>query len=282
MGSAVARRLLDCGHPVSVRDVRPDAEAPLARAGARICASPAAVAAGCDVVITLVVDAAQTDEVLFGPDGVVAGAGKEVVVVVMSTLSPAFVAAAAARLAAAGIAFVDSPCSGGPARARAGEMSTMIAADPALLARHAPLLASLSSRRFVVGDRPGDGARMKVVNNLLAGANLVAAAEAMDLGVRLGLDARRLFEVVSESSGASWIFGDRMSRVLAGDREAKARLDILRKDLSLAVEAARDTGSPGTMARAAARVFDEASAAGMGDEDDSALVDWYARGAGEN
>lgn len=114
MGSAVARRLLDCGHPVSVRDIRPEAEAPLERAGARICASPAALAAGCDVVITLVVDAGQTDEVLFGPDGVATRIGKEAVVIAMSTLSPAFVEATARRLAAAGIAFVDAPCSGGP------------------------------------------------------------------------------------------------------------------------------------------------------------------------
>ncbi|MBI1397726.1 MAG: NAD-binding protein [Betaproteobacteria bacterium] len=281
MGGAVARRLLDRGFPVCVRDVRPEAEAPLREAGARVCEGPAAVARACRIVITLVVDAAQTEDVLFGPEGVARAVaeGRSPDVFVMSTLPPDYVASAAERLGRIGVSLVDAPCSGGPARARCGEMSTMIAAPVDVTDRCADVLDAISSRRFFAGERVGDGSRVKIVNNLLAGANLAAAAEAMDLGRRLGLDLERLFEVVRASSGASWIFEDRMARALANDAHPNARLDILRKDLRLAVDAASSVGSPGFMARRASEVFDAASASGLGDADDSSLLGWYARAA---
>lgn len=275
MGLGVALRLRDLGFSVSVRDVRPEPEAMAAAAGARVHLTPSALAKSCDVVITLVVDAAQTEKVVFGPDGIAGGMPPQGVLVAMSTMPPAYVADLGERLAARGIAFVDAPCSGGPARARDGTMSTMIAGSAQAMARCGPVLEAISSRRFPVGERPGDGAKAKIVNNLLAGANLVAAAEAVAMGERLGLDLATLFGVVSASSGGSWVFGDRIGRVLEGDRSVRARLDILRKDLSIAVATAQAQGSATPMAEAAYAAFDAASKDGRGNEDDSAMVQWF-------
>jgi len=275
MGLGVALHLRDLAFEVHVRDLRPAQERLAADAGAWVAPSPAALAAACDVVLTLVVDDVQTEAVLYGADGVLAGLRPGGVVVAMSTLPPAYVDDLGRRLAARGVPFIDAPCSGGPARARDGTMSLMVAGPAEDRARGQAVLDALSSRQFVVGERPGDGARTKIVNNLLAGANLVAGAEAMALGLQLGLDARILFDVIQASSGASWVFGDRIARALADDREPRARLDILRKDLSIAVAAARDAGVHAPMAEAASRGYDAASRAGYGDEDDSALLRWY-------
>jgi 3-hydroxyisobutyrate dehydrogenase len=275
MGLGVALRLRDLGFSVGVRDIRPEPEAVAAAAGATVHATPAALAKSCDVVITLVVDAAQTDEVVFGPEGLADAMRPQSVLVAMSTMPPAYVAILGQRLAARGIAFVDAPCSGGPARARDGTMSTMIAGPAMAMARCGGVLEAISSRRFPVGERPGDGAKAKIVNNLLAGANLVAAAEAVAMGERLGLDLATIFGVVSASSGGSWVFGDRIGRVLEGDRGVRARLDILRKDLSIAVATAQAQGSATPMAQAAYAAFDAASKDGWGDEDDSAMVQWF-------
>ena len=275
MGLGVALRLRDSGFAVGVRDVRPEPERVAASAGAVVQPSPAALARTCDVVITLVVDAAQTEAVVFGPDGLADALSPDGVLVAMSTMPPAYVADLGQRLATRGIAFVDAPCSGGPARARDGTMSTMIAGPEAAVTRCAAVLEAISSRRFPVGERPGDGAKAKIVNNLLAGANLVAAAEAVAMGERLGLDLSTLFRVISASSGGSWVFSDRIGRVLEGDRGVRARLDILRKDLSIAVATAQAQGIATPMADAAYAAFDAASKDGRGDEDDSAMVQWF-------
>ena len=143
-------------------------------------------------------------------------------VLLCPTIAPQDAEALAAALAERGIGCIDAPMSGGPARARDGSMSLMLAAPQALLARHAPLLEVLSSRRFVISERAGDGARTKLVNNLLAGINLVGAAEAMALAERLGLDLSTTLDVIEQSSGQSWIGSDRMRRAIAGDLEPRA------------------------------------------------------------
>ena len=142
------------------------------------------------------------------------------------------------QLATHAIDLLDAPISGGPARAEDGTLSMMLACDPALRARHDRVLNDIASRLFYIGPKVGDAARTKLVNNMLAGINLVAAAEAMALGARLGLDRRALFDVIAASSGASWIGTDRMARALAGDWVPRARAAILTKDVGLAVDMA--------------------------------------------
>ncbi len=273
MGGALALRLLDGGYRLTVRDLRPEAEAVAARAGARVAADAADAADGCSVLIVVVVDAAQCDDVLFGARGAAQTLRPGQAVLLCPTIAPQDVERLAARLAAQGVGCIDAPMSGGPQRARDGSMSLMVACDDALFARHEPVLRQLSSRLFRVGTRPGDGARTKLVNNLLAAVNLAAAAEAMAMAERLGLDAPRTLAVIEQSSGQSWIGSDRMRRAIAGDFEPRAHTRLLAKDSTLALAMARDAGLPlpafGALAQ---RLFQQACASGLADRDDASLL----------
>lgn len=151
-------------------------------------------------------------------------------------------------------------------------MSLMVACEPAVFEQHRPLIEALSSKVFRVSARPGDGARTKLVNNLLAGINLVGAAEALALAQRMGLDLRTTLDVIEQSSGQSWIGSDRMRRAIAGDFNPRAHMTLLRKDTRLAVEAARAAGFQGPLGPAASMVFEAAVQAGMADLDDGALL----------
>jgi 3-hydroxyisobutyrate dehydrogenase len=271
MGGAMALRLRDLGHAVAVRDIRPDAEAACAAAGATVHATPATLARHCALVIVCVVDGAQTREVLFGRDGIVHGLVPGGTVMLCPTIAPEDVADAAVALAARGLHWLDAPMSGGPARARDGTMSLMVAAEDATWARWQPLLGALAARLFRVGTRPGDGARTKLVNNLLAAVNLAGAAEALRLADRLGLDAARTLEVIEQSSGQSWIGSDRARRVLAGDATPRAHMTLLAKDAALALAAAQGAGLVLPVATDAAEAFARACRDGLADADDSAL-----------
>ncbi len=280
MGMGVAKRLLARGFEVHVRDIRPEAEAEARAAGAVVGASPAAVARACPVVITLVVDAAQTEEVVFGSDGVAAGMRPGGVLVMCSTVSPEFAGPLADRLAPRGIRVLDAPVSGGPARALDGTMSMMIGGDAEAWETARPALEAMSGKRFRVGARTGDGAKMKLVNNLMAGINLAAACEGMVFGLKLGLDPRTIFEVACASSGGSWVFADRMPRVLDGDYTTKAAVDILAKDLGLALEAGAAAKALLPIGAVARQAYLAASALGFGQEDDAAVAKYYAAVSG--
>lgn len=278
MGGAMALRLRDLGHSVVVRDVRREAEATCVAAGAMACPTPAALAQHCALVIVCVVDATQTREVLFGHDGIVHGMSAGGCVMLCPTIAPEDVAEAAAALTAGGLQWLDAPMSGGPARARDGTMSLMVAAADAAWARWQPLLAQLAARLFRVGARPGDGARTKLVNNLLAAINLSGAAEVLRLADALGLDAARTLDVIEQSSGQSWIGNERARRVLAGDAVPRAHMSLLAKDSALALAAAQAAGLVLPVAQEAADAFASACRNGLADADDSAL--WRGRAAG--
>ena len=272
MGLAMALRLRDAGQAVRVHDIDPARHALAAAAGAVPAASPADAAAGCAVLIVAVVDAAQTEAVLFGPQGAAAALPPGASVLLCPTIGPADVEALAARLAQAGLGCLDAPMSGGPARARDGGMSLMVAGAPATRAALQPLLQHLASRLFHIGDRPGDGARTKLVNNLLAATQLAASAEAMALAQRLGLDGAATLAVISASSGASWIGADRMARALDGDFAPRAHTSLLAKDAALALAMAAQAGVRPLLGTAAAGQFQAALAAGFGADDDARLL----------
>jgi 3-hydroxyisobutyrate dehydrogenase len=275
MGMNVAKRLLDCGFPVSVRDIRPEAEDEARAAGAKVCESPATLARDCDVVITLVVNAEQTEEVVFGPDGLMNALKREAALIMSSTVQPAFAAGLAQRLAERGVPMLDAPVSGGPAKARDGTMSMMLAGADAVLERAAPVLEAMAGAQVRISEHPGDGSKAKIVNNMLAGVNLAAACEAMALGIKLGLDPSTILDVVNTSSGASWVFADRMPRVLTADYAPRAAVDLLRKDLAILLETAQSVHFPALVARTAHAVFEDAARLGHGREDDAALVKVY-------
>jgi len=176
------------------------------RHGAVGRASPADLARACDVVIVLVVDAAQVETVLFGTDGVVSAGARDRIVLVSSTVDPLYLKDLAPRLGDAGIALLDAPVSGGPAKATAGTMTMMVSGDPVALDRVRGILERIADPVFALGSRAGDASTFKIVNNLLAGANLAAAAEALALAHAAGLDLAQVRDVVNVSSGGSWIF----------------------------------------------------------------------------
>ena len=278
MGGGMAGRLLDLGWTVRACDVVPDKVHALQARGAIPAGSPQDAAQGAAALVVCVVDAAQCDAVLAGPAGALPALAPGVPVLLCPTIAPQDAERLAARLSGAGALPIDAPMSGGPARARDGTMSLMVAcAEPAWQAAQ-PLLQALSTRVFRVGERPGDGARTKLVNNLLAGINLAGAAEALALAQRMGLDPARTLDVIEQSSGQSWIGSDRMRRAIAGDYEPRAHVSLLQKDTQLAVEAARAAGFEDPLGPAARPVFQGGADAGPAQLDDAVLFRLLARG----
>ena len=246
MGGAMAERLCGLGWTVGVRDIEPAREAECVRAGAAAHATPAALAAAHAVVIVAVVDAAQCDAVLFGDDGLVLGASRDgACVVLCPTLGPSSTEAIAARLGERGIGCIDAPMSGGPARARDGSMSLMVACADALFERQRALLEGLSVKLFRIGERPGDGARTKLVNNLLAAAALVISSEGMAMGVKAGLDPKVLLDIINVSSGRNSATQDKFPRsVLPGTFDFGFATALSYKDVRLCLDEAEAMGVP--------------------------------------
>jgi len=176
------------------------------------------------------------------------------------------------RCASARVSILDTPVSGGPAKAADGTMTIMVAGPEAERERVAPVLAAIAARRFAISDRVGDAAATKIVNNLLAGANLAAAAEALALAQALGLDVPATAEVIAASSGASWIFADRVPRSLAGDYAPRAAARILAKDVAIACDVARRARVSTPFAELARRAFIDVVDAGYGEDDDAAII----------
>jgi 3-hydroxyisobutyrate dehydrogenase len=273
MGSAMAARLLELGWSVAVRDLDAQRELAAQALGATVWPTPAALAAHSNGVIVCVVDAQQTEDVLFGAQGAAPALAPGAAVMLCPTIAPADTERCAARLAAYGIDVIDAPMSGGPQRARLGQMSLLVACADAVFERHRVLLQALASRLFRIGTRPGDGARLKLVNNLLAAINLAGAAEALALAERVGLDMARTLEVIEHSSGQSWIATDRMRRAIAGDLVPRAHTTLLNKDTQLGLSMAAQAGFNAALGAQAAAAFAQACAAGWGDRDDACLLE---------
>ncbi len=274
MGGAMAQRLIALGWPVQVCDVRPERLQTLASFGAVGHVQPDIAAMNSVVCIVAVVDAAQTEAVLFGPHGLAPAMPSGSVVMLCPTLAPEDVEAFARRLIPFGLHTVDAPMSGGPVRALDGSLSLMVACARNVFERHQALFDALSSRVFRISERVGDGARTKLVNNL------VGAAEVLVLAQKMGLDLARTLDVIEQSSGQSWIGSDRMRRAIAGDYAPRAHLTLLEKDTRLALKAAQAVGFVGPLGASARDVFARASAAGLDALDDAALFDWLGRSRG--
>jgi 3-hydroxyisobutyrate dehydrogenase-like beta-hydroxyacid dehydrogenase len=275
MGGGMLTRLRGLGWSVAVHDIDPQVQSQSMALGAVACGSAmeaARMLAPDGVLMVVVVDAAQTEAVLWGEGGAGPAMKPGQSVMLCPTLGPATVQSQAERLAPMGIDFIDAPMSGGPVRAREGTMSLMVACSDAVWQRSQKLLTALSQQVFRVGTRAGDGARTKLVNNLLAAVNLAGAAEAMALAERLGLDPAATLSVIEASSGQSWIGSDRMRRALAGDFEPRAHVTLLAKDTGLAVQVADDVAFDPPLGRLARDLFAQALGQGWADLDDAALL----------
>jgi len=275
MGMGVARSLLRAGFAVSGYDVRPEALRQLVELGGNAAGSPAEVAARCGIVMILVVNAAQTEEVVFGPNGLAEAMQPGSVIVASSTVPPAFAADLGKRIAEKGLLSIDAPVSGGVKGAVEGRLSVMASGAPEALDRCEPFFKAIAARVYRLGDQPGRGSTVKMINQLLAGVQIAAAAEAMALGIKAGADPRVLFDVISNSAGSSWMFQNRVPHILEGDYTPTSAVNIFVKDLGLVLDSARKLSFPLPLTATAHQMFLTAAAAGFGGEDDSAVIKIY-------
>lgn len=280
MGMGAALSALRAGLPVIGLDLRPEALATLTAAGGQAATDAADLGARSEVVLVYVVNAAQAREVLFGPGGALAAARPGTVFVICVTMQPADAQDICARLAQAGMLAIDAPVSGGSVKAAAGEISMMAAGPAAAFDRAAPVLEAISATVFRLGEEPGAGARMKTINQLLAGVHIAAAAEALALADAFGMDLAEVHRVIQSCAGNSWMFANRGAHVVAGDYTPHSAVDIFVKDLGIVTDAARGAGAPTPLSDAALELFRQASAAGMGRLDDSAVALFLARQGG--
>jgi 3-hydroxyisobutyrate dehydrogenase len=271
MGLPMAQRLLQSGLSVIACDIDAQRQRLAKEAGCTIADSPAAIAAGADAVLIVVVNAAQIQTVIHGEHGLAHALRQQTPVLCMSTIAPQDASRFAADLQAAGALALDAPVSGGPSRALNGELSLMLAGSDRAMAAAKPVTEKLASRCFALGHRPGDAMKMKLVNNLLAGINLAASAQALAMAKQLGLDPAVALSVIQSSSGASWIGGDRLPRALNNDYAPRAAAHILAKDVDLAVQLMHTAGVAVAGAQDALAAFAGAVASNAGDEDDAVL-----------
>lgn len=276
MGMGMAQSLRRAGHVVNVFDVRAEVAQKFAAEGGVACASLADIAKASDVLVSVVVNAAQTESVLMGDGTAQSGCINHLkpgsVFVMCSTVDPAFSVGLEKTLNAKGLLYIDAPISGGAAKAASGQMTMMTAGRPEAYAKAEPFLNAMAAKVYKLGDSAGAGSKVKIINQLLAGVHIAAAAEAMALGLREGVNPDALYEVITHSAGNSWMFENRMAHVLAADYTPLSAVDIFVKDLGLVLDMARASKFPLPLSSTAHQMFMQASTAGFAKEDDSAVI----------
>lgn len=279
MGLGMARSLLAAGHRVCGADISADRLAALTGDGGE-AGAPAGAGPETDIVICVVLNAAQTREVIFGAEGWAAHLRPGTVIVSCATVAPAFAQEMEAEAAARGLLWLDAPISGGAAKAAQGRLSIMAAGSEAAFAAAAPALAAMAETVHRLGDAAGPGSAMKAVNQLLAGVHIAAMGEALAFAAAMGLDLGRVMEVIPVSAGTSWMFENRGPHVVEADYAPRSSVTIWPKDLGIVADIAGGHGLPVPMADAALSRFRAAVEAGWGAEDDAAVTKVYAREAG--
>lgn len=272
MGLGMARALLRAGLSVSGYDTNPDALDALKAAGGRAGASATDAARGADILVLVVVNAAQVESALFGAEGAAAALGDGAVVIASPTMAPQEAQDFARRAEAAGLLYLDAPISGGAAKAAAGALTVMASGAPEAFAAAAPALDAMAETVYRLGDSVGIGSSFKIVNQLLAGVHIAAACEAITFAGSLGLDISRVFDVITKSAGNSWMFENRIPHVLAGDYTPMSAVSIFTKDLGIVSDLGRRQKFPLPVTSAALQLFVMTEAAGMARDDDSSVA----------
>lgn len=277
MGLPMAACIAGAGQSVTAFDVNSAVRVP-AGVPMRIVGSSAEAVADADAVIVMVATPDQARSVIDGADGIGRLLRKESLLMVTATVGAALMESLSEELAPRGVLVVDAPVSGGVARAADGQLLAMASGAPDALDKAAPILDALSDAIYIVGDRPGDAQRMKLVNQLLCGVHIVAAAEALAFAEMIGIDPRLALTVVSSGAAASFMLGDRGPRMLEEPDSVRSAVDIFVKDLNLVLgEADRDGAFP--LAAAALARFQAAHDAGLGRHDDSMVIRTYVKEA---
>ena len=280
MGLGAALTALRNGVPTIGLDTRAEARERFIAGGGRATDSLAEIGAQCDSIVVLVVNAAQTETVLFGAGGLIGTLKPGSVVICSATVDPTLPPVWQQRLAARGLLLIDAPVSGGAIKAAAGQMTVMASGAPAAFEAAGAMLDAIAGKVYRLGDAAGIGSTVKMVNQHLAGVHIAAACEAMALGMRAGADPRALYEVICNSAGMSWMFQNRVPHILEGDYTPLSSVDIFVKDLGIVLDAARKLQFPLPLAAAAHQLYLATAAAGHGAEDDSAVIKFYAGLAG--
>ena len=279
MGYGIATSLLRAGHQVYGADVNVAAVKRLrAEGGAQ--ADTASAAADLDALVVVVLNATQTEDVLFGSDGLVARLSSGSVVILCVTVAPDYARSVDKRCTASGIDFLDAPISGGSVKAALGKLSVMASGSPEAFKKARPVLDAMAETVFELGDTAGAGSAMKAVNQMLAGIHIAAMAEAMTFGMTQGIAPETFMTVMPHCAGTSWMLENRAPHVVSGDYTPHSAVDIWPKDLGIVLAAARASTFSAPITAAALQQFLAASDMGLGREDDAAVAKVYARNAG--
>ena len=279
MGYGMAGSVLAAGHQTHGFDINP---AQVARFQAQGGADGDldSIAGSIDALVVVVLNAAQTETVLFGEMGIVPAMKRGSVVVACATVPPAFARDMADRCADYGVHYLDAPISGGAAKAAAGRLSIMASGTVQAFAAAATVLDATAEKVFTLGDAAGAGSAMKAVNQLLAGVHIAAMAEALTFGLSQGVSAEKFVEVIPECAGTSWMLENRAPHIVTGDYTPHSSVNIWPKDLGIVLDIARGAGFEAPVTEAALAQFVEAAAMGLGGEDDAAVAKVYAARAG--
>jgi 3-hydroxyisobutyrate dehydrogenase-like beta-hydroxyacid dehydrogenase len=277
MGAPMAQHVVKAGFETCTAiHRRREAADHLASLGANVLDTPASVARAADVIITILPADAELKQTVLGPSGVIHGFAPGKVLIDMTTCTAAALQEVERAIVAAGGRVLDAPVSGGTTGAEQATLTIMVGGDPALLDHCRPLLETMGKRIIHVGG-VGQGKVVKMVNQMMAAANLLAIGEAFSLGVRCGANPQTLFEVIKESSGNSTMLNSRLPGFLLNGNFAPGfKLDLMKKDVNIAIESARAESVPLILTSAVAQVFAAASAAGQGDSDFSAAAQFLA------
>lgn len=277
MGLGMALTLAKAGHEVYGLDLSGDRIAMLVDAGGQALTRDAPQA---EALISVVLNAEQTRAALFGPDGWAGGLRPGGVIVSCATVPPGFAREMEAEAQAHGLGYLDAPISGGAVKAAQGRLSIMASGAPAAFDAASLLLGAMAETVHHLGDEAGAGSAMKAVNQLLAGVHIAAMGEALAFAASQGLDLARVVQVIRVSAGTSWMFENRAPHVVDRDYAPRSTVDIWPKDLGIVSAIAGQAGLPLPVTAAALAQFREASAAGLGQEDDAAVAKHVAGKAG--
>lgn len=276
MGYGAATSLIKAGFETRGCDLRPRILENFEQAGGVPFRTAAEAAQGAAVVLLFVVNAEQVEQVVFGEDGILKSATRGTAVICCATTPPSFATALGERLIKAGMMLLDAPVSGGAAKAMSGEMTIMASGSDAALSKAATVLNAIATKVYKLGDQPGKGSQVKMINQLLAGVHIAATAEALTLGIRQGLDPGVLLEVISECAGSSWMFQNRGPHIVDGDYTPHSAVDIFVKDMGIVTGEAAKCDFPVPLSEVALGLFQQASENGYGAEDDAAVAKVYA------
>lgn len=279
MGFGIAQSMLRAGFTVHGFDVVP-AQVDRFQADGGATGAIDEIAGDLDAVVVVVLNAAQTDAVLFGPDGVVRRLKPGAVVVACATVPPEFAKQMEAQCAARGVHYLDAPISGGSAKAAQGQLSIMASGTPEAFAAARPVLDATSETVFELGEAAGAGSAMKAVNQLLAGVHIATMAEALTFGMTQGVAPEKFVEVISKCAGSSWMLENRAPHIVDGDYTPHSSVNIWPKDLGIVLDIAKSSQFSAPITAAALQQFIAASGMGFGLEDDAAVAKVYARNAG--